>query len=506
MNRVIVIGSGFGGLALANRLQTAGFQVTVFEKRDKVGGRAYQLRESGYTFDMGPSLITAPSLIEAVFEGADRAFADYVDLVPLDPFYRIYYHDGTHLDYSGDSDAMKRQMAQFNEQDAERYDDFMEAIRPIHEAVIDEGLGAQPFDTMSKMLAFVPKAIRLGAMRRVANFAGRYFKDFRHQFAFSFHPLFIGGNPFRAPSVYIMIPYLEKKEGVWFSKGGMYSVIEALTRLLTDRGGVIRTNSAVDRIHVSGGMAKGVYSGGEFFEADLVVSNADTTFTYNRLLDSSERKRWSDGRLERLHQSMSCFLMYIGTRKQYPELAHHTLILSERYKELIQDIFDRKILPDDFSMYLHAPTRTDASMAPPGCESMYVLIPVPNLQAEVDWKVTTDVMKDRVLAFLEEWGLDNLRDSIDVLKVFTPLDFESELNAWHGNAFGSEPRLTQTAVFRPHNRSEDVRNLYLVGAGTHPGAGVPGVLLSAEATMAAILEDFPAVEPRPEITTVEEIV
>jgi phytoene desaturase len=494
MKRAIVVGSGFGGLALANRLQSAGFSVEMFEAREKVGGRAYQFKESGYTFDMGPSLVTAPPIIDAIFQAAGRSLADYVELVPLDPYYRIHYHDGTSIEYSGDSDVMKRQMAEFNTADAARYDDFMEAIRPIYEAVIDEGLGGKPFDTIRKMLAFAPRAIRLGAFRTVASFAKKYFNDFRHQFLFSFHPLFIGGNPFRVPSVYIMIPYLERKEGVWFSMGGMYSIVEALAKLFVEQGGTIRTGMHVDRIEVVDGSASGVYCDGTFFEADLVVSNADAAFTYNKLIPPAARKRWSDNKVSAVHQSMSCFLLYLGVKRQYPQLAHHTLILSHRYKELITDIFDRKILADDFSMYVHAPTRTDPSMAPPGCESMYVLVPVPNLQADVDWSVMTDVMTERVLDFLEDWGLEDLKAETEVLRTFTPLDFESELNAWHGNAFGSEPRLTQTAIFRPHNRSEDVRNLYLVGAGTHPGAGVPGVLLSAEATTQAILDDFPETE------------
>lgn len=505
MRHAVVIGAGFGGLALANRLQSAGFQVTVFEKREQVGGRAYRLTDSGYTFDMGPSLVTAPSIIDNVFREAGRSLQDYVDLVPLDPFYRIHFHDGTCIDYNGDADHMKRQMAVFSPRDAGRYDAFMAAAKPIYEAVIEDELGARPFDTFSKLASFAPKAIRLGALRRVANFAGAYFEDFRHHFLFSFHPLFIGGNPFRVPSVYIMIPYLEKREGVWFSKGGMYSIVQALEKLLHEQGGAIHVGSPVQRIAVKDGVATGVYVDDALIEADLVISNADTAYTYATLVDSGQRKRWSDRRIEGLHQSMSCFLLYLGVRRQYPRLAHHTLILSERYEELIRDIFDRKILADDFSMYVHAPTRTDSTMAPEGCESMYVLVPVPNLEADVDWDETAGMMKDRVIDFLEHWGLDDLRANTEVLRVFTPADFESELNAWNGNAFGSEPRLTQTATFRPHNRSEDVRNLYLVGAGTHPGAGVPGVLLSAEATAAAIRQDFPDVGLPLRLNTAEEV-
>lgn len=490
VQHAVVIGSGFGGLAVACRLRALGLQVTILEKRQKVGGRAYQFEESGYLFDMGPSLITAPDIIDDVFRASGRHLSEYLDLLPLDPFYRVYFHDGSHVDYTGDAERMKRQMHYFDAGDAGRYDAFMQAIRPIYEAVITDRLGARPFDTIRSMVDFAPRALRLGAFRPVASFASRYFEDFRHRFLFSFHPLFIGGNPFRVPSVYIMIPYLEKEQGVWFARGGMYALVEALARLFTDEGGTIRTSAEVTEIVIRQGRVAGVVAGGDFISADLVISNADVAHTYGELLRGYHRRRWTDRRLGRMDYTMSCFLLYLGVRRRYPQLAHHTLILTRRYRALLSDIFDRKILADDFSMYLHAPTKTDPAMAPPGCESLYVLVPVPNLQAGIDWSRMTDDMTRRVLDFLEVWGLEGLRENLEVLRTFTPVDFERELNAWHGNAFGPEPRLLQTAYFRPHNRSEEVRGLYLVGAGTHPGAGVPGVLLSAEATATAIREDL----------------
>jgi len=488
--RAVVIGSGFGGLAVANRLQARGMEVTILEKREKVGGRAYQLREAGYTFDMGPSLITAPDIIGRIFKAAGASLEDYLDLIPLDPYYRIFFHDGTHLDYTGDAEEMKRRMRVFDPHDADRYDACSDAIRPVYDAIIVDGLGAQPFDTVRSMVAFAPRAIRLKAYRPVSAFTARYFKDFRHRFLFSFHPLFIGGNPFRSPSIYIMIPYLEREQGVWFARGGMYALVEALARLFTARGGIIRTNSEASSIVVEGGRAVGVRVGSQTYPADVVVSNADVAHTYRDLLDPQVRRKWTDRRLERMDYTMSCFLLYLGVRRRYPQLAHHTLILSKRYRELVEDIFLRKMLSHDFSMYLHAPARTDPSMAPEGCESLYVLIPVANLNASIDWHTATEPLTARVLAFLEEWGLEGLRANMDVLRTFTPLDFARELNAYQGNAFGIEPRLLQTAYFRPHNRSEDVRGLYFVGAGTHPGAGVPGVLLSAEATESCIRQDL----------------
>lgn len=491
MKKIAIIGSGFGGLAEAIRLQARGFSVTVYEKREKVGGRAYQFAKDGYTFDMGPSLITAPFIIERVFAAAGRRMADYINLIPLDPFYRVYFHDKSYLDYVGDPDRMKAELAKFNRKDAEEYDRFFNDIGKIYDAVITDGLGGTPFLTWKSFLSFVPQALSLGGLRPVYSYAKKYFRDFRSRFIFSFHPLFIGGSPFRAPSIYIMIPYLERAGGVWFSKGGMYSLVEAFERVFLELGGVIRTGNEVQEIVVRDGTATGVRVNGKFMEADAVISNGDVVRTYRDLIPPANRKRWTDTALDRMHISMSCFLLYVGTKRQYPELKHHTLILSERYKELIADIFDRKILADDFSMYLHVPTRTDPSMAPPGCESMYVLVPVPHLGSGIDWKKIAPGFSERVLQFLEdEFGLTDFRKSIEVLEVFTPDDFESDLNAWLGNAFSLEPRLTQSAYFRPQNKSEDVRGLYLVGAGTHPGGGVPGVLLSAEATEKCVIEDF----------------
>lgn len=489
MAKISIIGSGFGGLSLAVRLQAAGHDVHLFEKRPAIGGRAYQLLEKGYTFDMGPSLVTAPSIIRSIFASADRRMEDYLDLIELDPYYRIFFHDGSSIDYNGNADQMKAQMAKFNPADAANYDRFMEDIRHIYEAVIVEGLGKIPFDSIGKMGSFVPRALRLNALKPVASLVKSYFKDYRNHFIFSFHPLFIGGHPFRAPSIYAMIPYLEKEEGVWFAKGGMYAVVKALEKVFVELGGTVTTSAEVQKIRVEDGKATGLEISGEFFASDAVVSNADVTQTYLKLIDRSDRKRWTDRKLKRQKQSMSCFLLYLGTNKKYPKLAHHTLILAERYKGLIDEIFAHKELPEDFSMYLHVPTATEPSMAPEGCESMYVLIPVPNLRANVDWSVQAQPFADKILDFLEQWGLEGLREHLDVCTLFTPDDFESELNATDGNAFSLEPVLTQTAYFRPHNRSEDVDGLYVVGAGTHPGAGVPGVMLSAEATFSSIQED-----------------
>lgn len=527
--RAVVIGSGFGGLAAAVRLQASGIDTTLIEQRDQLGGRAGQIRDAGYTFDTGPSLITAPAILDDVFRAAGRRLSDYVSLVPLDPFYRVWFHDGTHLDYTSDLARMQSAMARFDARDAARLPEFFRRLRPIHDAVIHEGLGARPFDSLGKIAAFAPRVARLGAWRPVARFVGRHFRDPRHRFLYSFHPLFLGGSPFRAPSIFLMIPYLEKEGGVWYAKGGMYSLVQGFGALFRDIGGRVLTGTAAERIEVQGGRVRGVRvaartvraagtqeptsdngtapagsrairadymaRGASFLPADIVINNADVGHTYGSLLGHVRRRRWSRRRLERIAHSMSCFLLYLGVRRRYPQLSHHTIILGPRYRGLVRDIFDRKVLSDDFSMYLHVPSRTDPSMAPPGCESIYVLVPVPNGASGIEWWRESRPMADRVIAALTAWGLDGLADAIEVQHAFTPDDFSTEYNATLGNAFGIEPRLTQTAWFRPHNRSEEVRGLYLVGAGTHPGAGVPGVVLSAAATLHAITEDLSGGRP-----------
>ena len=490
--KIVIIGSGFGGLAAAIRLQAEGMQVTVLEKNAKVGGHAYQLVRDGYTFDMGPSIITAPDLIQRVFACAGVQMEDCLDLVKLDPFYRIYFHDGSSLDYTDDGGEMKQQMARFNREDADNYDRFMAHTRQLYDAVITDGLGSTPFD-LRTMIDFLPRALRLQALMPAYNFVKKYFDDPRHRFTFSFHPLFIGGNPFRAPSVYLMIPYLEKTGGVWFCQGGMYNLVRALENVFVELGGVVETDAEVEQIVVENQEAKGVMAEGRFYKADAVISNADLVYTYGELIKPEHRRRWSDKKLRRTQYSMSAFLLYLGVNKKYPQLKHHTLILSERYKGLIDDIFDSKILADDFSMYLHIPSQTDPTMAPEGCESMYVLIPVPNLESGINWEKVKRTYTDSILTFLEnDFGLTDLKRSIEVLETFTPSDFKKQRNNHLGSAWGVEPKLTQTAYFRPHNRSEDIQKLYFVGASTHPGAGVPGVLLTAETTVKLVVEDLVA--------------
>ena len=490
--KVAVIGSGFGGLGIALRLQAQGYNVTIFEKNEMLGGHAFQIKEKGYTFDMGPSLITAPEIIKNLFDVAGEKLEEHLDLHYLDPFYRVYFHDNTFIDYNGNAEKMMEQIGRFNKEDAKNYPKFIEFSKEIFKAVIVDGLGSTAFNNLSIMLKFLPQAVKTKALYPGHYLASKFFKDYRTQFMFSFHPLFIGGNPFRVPSIYLMISYLEKEGGVWYSTGGMYSLVTAIKNVFEQKGGKSFVNSPVDEIVVENKKVTGVKVGGEFKEFDIVISNADITHTHTKLLKSQELKTWGKKKLEKAKHSMSSFVLYLGVKKKYPELLHHTLILSERYKDLVKDIFDNNILPDDFSMYLHVPSKTDPSMAPEGCESMYVLAPVTNQKSGIDWSLEGPNYAYKIINHLEhKFGMKGLRENIEYMSYFTPQDFESKRNSYLGSPWGLEPYLLQTAYFRPHNKSGEIDNLYYVGAGTHPGAGVPGVLLSAEATEKLVKEDNP---------------
>jgi len=475
----IVIGSGFGGLAAAIRLQARGYDTTLLEMQDKPGGRACVFHDKGFTYDAGPTIITAPFLIDELFALAGKRTEDYVKIVPVVPFYRIVFADGRHFDYTGVELEIVEQVKKFNPDDVDGYLAFVAKSRAIFErAFVD--LADQPFTHFSDMIKVAPDLIRLRAQESVFTLVSRYVKDPCLQKAFSFHPLFVGGNPFQSSSIYAMIHYLEQKWGVHFAMGGTGTLVQGLLRLFSEMGGKVRFNARVEQLLVEEGTARGVrLSTGEDLPAKVVVSNADVANFYKKAVPARDRKKWTDKRLDKMRYSMSLFLIYFGTDRTYPDLAHHTIVMTERYKELLEDIFKKKILADDFSLYLHAPTRTDPSLAPPGCECFYVLSPVPNLDGDVDWNAVKESYADAILASLEKLCPD-LRQHIISKMIWTPLDFEEKLDAHLGSAFQFEPILTQSAWFRPHNVSEDVKNFFLVGAGTHPGAGVPGVISSAK--------------------------
>lgn len=483
--KAVVIGSGFGGLGSAIRLATRGYDVTIVESRDMLGGRAYVYRQDGFTFDAGPTVITAPFLIDELFEGAGRRTSDYVKIVPVDPFYKIEFHDGTSFDYNADEAATIEKIRKFAPDDVEGYQKMIRAAEAIFRKGFVE-LSAKPFLKFTDMLKIAPDLVKLNSHLTVYQFASRFVKDDRLRRVFSFHPLLVGGNPFSTTSIYALIHHLEREWGVHYAMGGTGAVVSALGKLFGELGGKTRLSTAVRRIVVENGLAKAIETeSGETIPADIVVSNADIATTYIRMIDAQHRKRWTDRKLKAMKYSMSLFVIYFGTRKKYENIAHHTILLCERYKELLADIFDRKIMSEDFSMYLHRPSATDPSMAPDGCDCFYVLIPVPNQQSGIDWTNEAKPFRDRVMNWLDANYMPGLNDNLATERYFTPLDFETTLRSYAGAAFSFEPIFTQSAWFRPHNQSEDIKNLYFAGAGTHPGAGMPGVLCSAK-----IVEDL----------------
>ncbi len=487
----IVIGGGFGGLATAIRLQAAGHAVTLVEARDRLGGRAYQLKKDGFTFDMGPSLITAPHLLDDLWRAAGRSLEEDVTLLPLSPFYRIYFHDGRYFDYWGTPAEDEAEIAKFEPRDVQGYRSFLADTQRIYERAFAD-LADQPFLTLNGFLGVVPELMRYSAQRSVYTYVSRYFRNPQLRMVFSFHPLFIGGNPFRASAIYSIIPYLERLGGVHFSSGGTYSVVEAMERLFLSLGGEVRCGMPADLILLKDRRATGVrLEDGTALQADVVIANSDVASTYFNLLPASTRPRQISKRLKKYHYSMSCFLLYLGIHRKYEHLRHHTIIMPERYQKLIHNIFDGQGIPEDLALYLHTPSKTDPSMAPPGGDSLYVLAPVPNLAYGIDWEREAPAFRNKIIHFLEqEAGLEGLEASIVTEQAFTPLDFESELRSYLGAAFSIEPTLFQSAYFRPQNRSNDIEGLYFVGAGTHPGAGIPGVLLSANITSRLVIEDL----------------
>ncbi|HEX2943125.1 MAG TPA: phytoene desaturase [Rhodopila sp.] len=476
----VVIGAGFGGLAAAIRLGARGYRVTVLERLPEPGGRASVFRQDGFTFDAGPTILTAPFLLEELWQLCGRRLEDDLRLVPIEPFYRIRFDDGTHIDCSGDPEVMRREVMRLSPGDVAGYERFMRLSETTCRIGFEQ-LGDVPFESIADMARIAPDLLRLGGHRSVHAVVSKFIKDPRLRIVFSFHPLLIGGNPFRASAIYTLIPYLERRWGVHFAMGGTGAVVRGLAALVESQGNTIRCSATVDQILVGNGKAHGVrLTSGEIVAADIVVSNADAAWTYGKLLPPSARRRWTDRKLDRSSYSMSLFLWYFGTDRRYDDVPHHTIMLGPRYRELLRDIFSRKVLSQDFSLYLHRPTATDASLAPPGCDAFYVLSPVPNLAGTTDWHSAAEPYRQAIAAHLSATVLPDLEKHVVSSRLMTPLDFQDRLLAWKGAAFGLEPVLLQSAWFRPHNRSEDVANLYLVGAGTHPGAGVPGVLSSAK--------------------------
>jgi phytoene desaturase len=481
----IVIGSGFGGLAAAIRLRVRGYRVTVLEKLDAPGGRAYVHHQDGFTFDAGPTIITAPFLFEELWALCGRRMADDIDLRLMQPFYRVRFDDGSWFDYRGDAASMREEVARFNPADVAGYDSFMREAEFCYKLGFED-MADKAFDTLGDLISAVPSMVRMRAWRSLHAMVASHFSDPKLRIVMSFHPLLIGGDPFAVTSAYSLIAPLERRYGVHSAMGGTGALVRGLVSLLEGAGGELRCNSEVQRIDIDRGRATGVtLRNGQRLAADLVVSNADSAWTYRHLVEPEHRRHWTDRKIDSGRYSMGLYVWYFGTRKRYEDVPHHMMVLGPRYKELLQDIFRHKKLTDDFSLYLHRrppPTprwpHQAATPSTPGAGA-------PSGQRHRLAGPRRDLPAGRP-APPRSHRAAGLGTEIVSSKVTTPLDFQDRLLSFKGAGFGLEPLLLQSAWFRPHNRSEDVQGLYLVGASTHPGAGLPGVLSSAKALMSVL--------------------
>ncbi|MBL0769267.1 phytoene desaturase [Sphingopyxis sp. DHUNG17] len=488
--RAIVIGAGFGGLALAIRLQSAGIATTIVEARDKPGGRAYHWERDGFTFDAGPTVITDPPCLEELWALSGQDMAADVDLVPVTPFYRLDWPDGSTFDYSNDEAALAAEIARLNPADVEGYRRFLAYSKGVYE----EGyvkLGAVAFLDFASMLRAAPALAKYQAWRSVYSIVSSYVKDERLRQALSFHTLLVGGNPMTTSSIYALIHTIEKEGGVWFARGGTNALVAAMVRLFERLGGTLRLGDAVTAIETQGDRATGVVTAsGWRGDADMVACNGDLMHSYRDLLAGHARGPMAAKRLARKRWSPSLFVVHFGVKGDYPDIAHHSILFGPRYKGLLDDIYRGGVVPDDFSLYLHHPSATDPGMAPPGHASFYALAPVAHLgKAQKDWDGAFGArFADAILAEVERRVLPGLGANLVTRFHYTPADFGRDLSAHLGSAFSLEPVLWQSAWLRAHNRDDAISNLYFVGAGTHPGAGIPGVVGSAKATARLMLD------------------
>jgi phytoene desaturase len=490
MKRAGIIGAGFGGLALGIRLQSAGIDTTIVEARDKPGGRAYVWQRQGYTFDAGPTVITDPACLRELWGLSGRDMADDVELVPVTPFYRLNWPDGTSFNYSNDDDALTREIARLDPADIDGYRRFLR----YSEGVFVQGyekLGAIPFLDFKTMLRAAPQLARYQAWRSVYSIVSSYVRNEKLRQALSFHTLLVGGNPMTTSSIYALIHKLERDGGVWFARGGTNRLVEAMAGHFQRLGGTLRLSDPVASIDASSDRVAGVTTrSGWRGEFDAVASNGDVVRSYE-LLSGHARGAKEAARLKRKRFSPSLFVVHFGVRGEWADIPHHSILFGPRYRDLLGDIYERGTLADDPALYLHHPTASDKTMAPSGCSTFYALAPVPHLgKLAIDWEMEGPAYADRILALLEARLMPGLRDRIELAFHYTPKDFAADLGAHLGSAFSLEPLLTQSAYFRVHNRDDVLRNLYFVGAGTHPGAGIPGVVGSAKATAGLMIDDL----------------
>lgn len=485
-NRAIVIGAGFGGIASALRLRSKGYEVTLIDRCAALGGRAQVFERGGFRHDAGPTVITAPFLFEELFLLFGERMVGHINLVPLKPWYRFCFADGETFDYGGTLEETLAEIRRIEPRDCDGYLALLAHSKRIFEIGFTE-LSAQPFDRFMTMVRQIPRLVGLGSYRSVWGLVSRYMSNPKLRQAFSIQPLLLGGNPFDTTSIYGLIHFLERAHGVHFAMGGTGAITKALGELMERQFIKIKLGTTVAAINVRDGIAQSVtLDDGRTMTADVIVSNCDPAHLYGSMVEKTAQARSTKLKLAAAHFSMGLFVLYFGTTQTYPAVAHHTIWFGGRYRELLSDIFDRKVLSEDFSLYLHRPTATDASFAPPNCDSFYVLCPVPNLQGQIDWTKEGPRLKDRIVKALSKTILPNLEATITGDFFITPENFRQDYLSTHGAGFSIAPLFRQSAWFRFHNRAEGIQNLFLVGAGTHPGAGVPGVLCSAKVVDALI--------------------
>ncbi len=489
MTRAIVVGSGFGGLALAIRLQSAGVETTIVEARDKPGGRAYYWERDGFVFDAGPTVITDPACLEELWALTGQSMGTDVMLDPVKPFYRLNWPDGTNFDYTNDDVVLRDEIAKLDPADVAGYAKFLDYSAGVYREGYEK-LGHVAFLDFASMIKAGPALAKYQAWRSVYSIVSSFVKSEKLRQALSFHTLLVGGNPFTTSSIYALIHKLERDGGVWFAHGGTNKLVRGLVTLFERLGGTLRVGDPVTAIETIGDRVTAVRTAsGWRQEADMVASNGDIVHTYRELLDGSHHARRAADKLERKRFSPSLFVVHFGIKGTWPGIPHHMILFGPRYRELLADIYDHGVLSEDFSLYLHHPTVTDPSLAPEGCSTFYALAPVPNLgKFPEDWDRIAPILEKRILDEVGRRLIPDIHERIITKFSYTPKDFSRDLNAHLGSAFSLEPVLTQSAWFRVHNRDDAISNLYFVGAGTHPGAGIPGVVGSAKATAALMLE------------------
>ncbi|MDB4426871.1 phytoene desaturase family protein [Porticoccaceae bacterium] len=475
--RAVVIGAGFAGIATALRLRKLGYEVTLLERLQSLGGRAQVFERGGYRHDAGPTVITAPFLFDELYELFDEKLEDHLEFVPLDPFYRFHFADGSQFDYRASIEDTLTEIRRFNPDDADGYLKLLEKSKRVYDVGFKE-LVHRPFTRVWDMVKQIPALLMLKCYRSVSQMVNSHLMHPLIRQAFSIHPLLVGGNPFKTTAIYTLIHYLERRWGVFFCMGGTGKLVEELGKLMERQGIKLQMGADVDEIILDGKRATGVrMNSGETLNADIVVFGGDPETCYKHLLPA--KKTFSLPTIKKQY-SMGLYVLYFGTRKLYPDVAHHSIWMGPRFKELLTEIFDHKTMSEDYSLYVHRPTATDTSFAPEGCESFYVLCPVPNLLGDVNWETEGPKLRDRIVQSMEETILPELSSVIEEVFWMTPEDFAKDYRSMHGAGFSIEPRLTQSAWFRFHNRDRAISNLYFVGAGTHPGAGLPGVVSSAK--------------------------